>query len=285
MSLTKLPKRALDLLLALIARNYPSAFADNVISRIEAHALTDDQTDKLFSQIVKVVSERGLSEENLKSFSESVMGQFVYGQEAEDLLLLRLLGSRNAGFYVDIGAHHPRRFSNTYLLYLRGWRGINIDAMPHSMDAFRKERPADINLEIACSSSSSVQDFYIFSESALNTSSPEIASEYTKIGHRLVETVVTRTVTLKEIFDTYLDDRTKIDLLTIDVEGVEIEVLRSNDWSKYRPEFLIVEILDKDLESVTESSVYQFLKDVGYVAVSKLINSVILVDRGRSCVD
>src|SRR5581483_8094739 len=73
--------------------------------------------------------------------------QLVYSQEGEDLLLARLFDGQKKGFYVDVGAHHPFRFSNTYLLYLNGWRGINIDAMPGSMAAFRKLRPRDINIE------------------------------------------------------------------------------------------------------------------------------------------
>jgi hypothetical protein len=67
-----------------------------------------------------------------------------YAQEGEDLLLARCLAYRDMGFYVDIGAHHPKRFSNTYLFYRRGWCGINIGAMPGSMSQFRRVRPRDI---------------------------------------------------------------------------------------------------------------------------------------------
>ena len=75
-----------------------------------------------------------------------------YAQDSEDLLVLSLLGdSKPPGFYVDVGAHHPARYSNTLLFYLKGWRGINIDALPGSMDLFRTWRPLDVNLEIAIS--------------------------------------------------------------------------------------------------------------------------------------
>jgi hypothetical protein len=75
-----------------------------------------------------------------------------YSQEGEDMLLERFLEHRHSGFYVDVGAHHPRRFSNTYRLYRRGWRGLNIDANPGSMALFRHVRPRDINIEAAVSS-------------------------------------------------------------------------------------------------------------------------------------
>lgn len=70
-----------------------------------------------------------------------------YSQEGEDMILHRIFERQCKGFYVDIGAHHPFRFSNTYLFYKRGWSGINIDAMPGSMNIFNKFRNRDINLE------------------------------------------------------------------------------------------------------------------------------------------
>ncbi len=72
-----------------------------------------------------------------------------YSIEGEDRIVRSLFWEkRDTGFYVDVGAHHPFRFSNTYLFYTQGWRGINIDATPGSMRAFKKHRPRDINLEI-----------------------------------------------------------------------------------------------------------------------------------------
>jgi hypothetical protein len=71
-----------------------------------------------------------------------------WSQEGEDLILARIFGDKPDGFYVDVGAHHPKRFSNTYYFYRRGWRGINIDAMPGSMLAFNRLRPSDINIEL-----------------------------------------------------------------------------------------------------------------------------------------
>jgi len=70
-----------------------------------------------------------------------------FAQEGEDRVLYRMFQGRfgRPGFYVDVGAHHPTRFSNTYLFYRMGWRGINLDAMPGSMAAFARARPRDIN--------------------------------------------------------------------------------------------------------------------------------------------
>ena len=67
-----------------------------------------------------------------------------YSQEGEDMILRRLFEKQKTGFYVDVGAHHPKRFSNTFFFYKKGWSGINIDAMPNSMRLFDKIRPRDI---------------------------------------------------------------------------------------------------------------------------------------------
>src|SRR5690349_18351333 len=70
-----------------------------------------------------------------------------YSQEGEDMVLRRVFEHKAHGFYVDVGAHHPMRFSNTYFFYRRGWRGINIDARPGSKREFDRARPRDINVE------------------------------------------------------------------------------------------------------------------------------------------
>ncbi|MFM6346540.1 MAG: hypothetical protein ACKPFK_15520, partial [Dolichospermum sp.] len=87
-----------------------------------------------------------------------------YSQEGEDLILARFFEKEKNGFYVDIGAHHPQRFSNTYYFYLKGWSGINIDAMPGSMKIFDDLRPLDINLEIPISDKSEILTYYEFDE-------------------------------------------------------------------------------------------------------------------------
>ncbi|HWR59941.1 MAG TPA: FkbM family methyltransferase, partial [Thermodesulfovibrionales bacterium] len=96
-----------------------------------------------------------------------------YSQEGEDLILRRIFSNITNGFYVDIGAHHPKRFSNTYLFYRQGWCGINIDAMPGSMKLFNKFRPRDINLEFAVANGNNKMTYYEFNLPALNSFSKD----------------------------------------------------------------------------------------------------------------
>src|SRR4030066_382437 len=92
-------------------------------------------------------------------------------QEGEDILLRRLFKSDylKKGFYVDVGAHDPVRFSTTLHFYLNGWNGINIDPAPGFKCKFDKLRERDINIEIGISSKEEELSYYSFSESAFNT--------------------------------------------------------------------------------------------------------------------
>ena len=99
-----------------------------------------------------------------------------YSQNGEDLIINRFLNNKKKGFFVDVGAHHPIRFSNTFLFYKKGWSGINIDAMPGSMKYFNKYRPRDINIEMGVGIKKNRSIFYQFNEPALNTFDSKEAS-------------------------------------------------------------------------------------------------------------
>jgi len=103
------------------------------------------------------------------------IGRLSYAQEGEDLVLARILGELGitTGFFVDIGAHHPARFSNTYYFYRRGWRGINVDALPGTKRLFQRMRSRDITIECGVGSQEGVLKYFAFNEPALNTFSEQ----------------------------------------------------------------------------------------------------------------
>jgi FkbM family methyltransferase len=163
-----------------------------------------------------------------------------FAQEGEDRLLARLLEGTRAGFYVDVGAHHPQRFSNTYAFYLRGWRGINIDPLPGMRELFDRIRPEDINLETAIGFRS-IRTYFQFAETALNTFDPELSEERVRKGHRPSARQEIAVVPLADVLDRRVPPGTPIDFLTVDAEGLDLEVLRSNDWRRFRPRFVLAE--------------------------------------------
>lgn len=203
--------------------------------------------------------------------------QESYSQEGEDVVLKRIFGGKPDGFYVDVGAHHPVRFSNTYLLYRQGWRGINIDAAPDSMVEFRKHRPRDINVECLVSSTEEPQHFFIFNEQALNTASPALAQQR---SHENSTYHVEREVSLPgrrldKLLSTLLPPGQTIDFLNVDVEGADLDVLRSNDWDRYRPQYVLVEILSAATGDLEQSDIARFLHDRAYRLFAKFYNSVL----------
>ena len=202
-----------------------------------------------------------------------------YAQEGEDLLLLRMFSDTRSGVYVDVGAHHPFRFSNTQLLHERGWRGINIDARPGSMENFRRFRPLDANLEIGISGARIRLVYHVFAEPALNTFDAELARVRLSQGWKQVCTQTIDCYPLAEILAREVPKlgTRSIDLLSVDVEGLDLEVLRSNDWQRFRPRAIVAEILGTDVASMSDSEVTRFLGSVGYRPYAKLVNSAIFL--------
>lgn len=201
-----------------------------------------------------------------------------YSQEGEDAVVARVLEeSVHSGFYVDIGAFHPMQYSNTYAFYRRGWRGINIDARPGSMAPFNQLRPRDINLELAISDSPEVLTYYEFNEPALNGFCKEVALKAEGSGHyRIVATRQIQTVTLAQALNNHLPEGQSIDLLDIDVEGLDERVLRSNNWDKYRPRIILTEAIGlREISRAFECPLVPLLGNYGYELVAKTMNTLI----------
>jgi len=222
---------------------------------------------------------RGLVPVKLRNFLSQQEGdQYstkVYSQEGEDILLKRIFDHSPPGFYVDIGAHHPYRFSNTKLLYDLGWKGINIEPNPDVADLFKATRPRDLNLSLGVSATNSTISYYRFSHPALNTFSKEVMESKKQ---NLVDSLQIKTQRLEEILDEHLSSGQKIDLMTLDTEGLDMEILGSNNWSKYRPKYLIVEVAPGTVEDLLNDPMHLFLKDKGYSCYSKLSRSALYVD-------
>ncbi|MGB3309219.1 MAG: FkbM family methyltransferase [Nodosilinea sp.] len=203
-----------------------------------------------------------------------------FSQEGEDRILARLFERKEKGFYIDVGAHHPQLFSNTYLFYLMGWRGINIDAMPGSMDAFGELRPDDINLERAIAEKESELIYYMFSNPAYNGFSKELSEERDGLRGvvKLVSQETIKTHKLSDILDDHVPQSTSIDFMSIDVEGLDYQVLLSNNWYKHRPKVILLEELEFDLSKPFEvSKSYTFLKGQGYKLLAKTMNTIFYV--------
>jgi len=198
-----------------------------------------------------------------------------YSQEGEDMILRRIFEYSEPGFYVDIGAHHPKRFSNTYYFYRKGWRGINIDATPGSMKLFNKERGGDINLEIAVANEKREMTYYIFNEPAVNTFDEKFLDKAIDDGYEMIRKQKIETIALKEILTEYLPKNKKIDFMSVDVEGFDLEVLKSNDFDLFRPSYILVECHGADVNEIEHNDIYNFLREKNYDFFGKTVLTLI----------
>ncbi len=194
----------------------------------------------------------------------------VYSQDGEELFLREYFYEKKIekGFYVDIGAHHPFRYSNTYWAYKKGWNGINIDANSDAIEKFNMWRPDDHNVHCGIASELGEMDYYVFAESGVNTFCRQEIENWDDI-REIKKVPVSR---LEDILNQYHVG--EIDFMDIDVEGMEMQVLSSNDWEKYRPTIILCE-QKVQFDAVLQSDIYTFLIQQGYKAVCKFGRTVI----------
>ena len=203
-----------------------------------------------------------------------------FSQDGEDLLLRPLLLANTAnyddykGFYIDIGAHHPFRYSNTMHFYEQGWRGINIEPTPAAIELFNQYRERDVNLNIGIGGERGKKTLYQYSESSLNSFEQHV-SEGNDGSYAVVGTVEVEIYTLAQTLEQYLPANTAIDFMSIDVAGLDLALLNSNNWEKYRPRFVMVEDVDSNFSKLDASEVYRFLADHNYEIAGKTLRTLI----------
>ena len=182
-----------------------------------------------------------------------------FSQFGEDLFINEFFKDKLNGKYVDLGAFHPMRLNNTYLLHKKGWSGTNVDLNPISIDLFKIARKKDVNICCLISNETDVQkDVYIHHDwSADNTvvldnNSEDKTNEKRRMNCRNFESLITH----------------KFDFLNIDLEGHDYEVLKTINLKKYNPKLICVEILEnsKDYHNTfkyMKNNNYEFVKRCG----------------------
>ena len=191
-------------------------------------------------------------------------------------MILAHLLPKSSGFYVDVGAFHPVKFSNTYLFYKKGWRGINIDAAPGVMTEFNKLRSEDTNIAMGVSDEEGLLTFYLVDRgSSVNTFNYENL-KMLGLSEKIREKIKVPVKRLENILnESFRGSPEEIDFLSIDVEGYEVNIIKSNNWTKYRPKVILIESFETMNHSTNfDRQFIDYLKPYGYTLFSKTPNSI-----------
>ena len=198
-----------------------------------------------------------------------------------DIVINAIFKDKKKGIYIDIGCHHPLINNNTYILYKRGWNGINVDLDFSSIEMFNFFRPNDFNCKVALSNKKGESDLFFFHNRAPKNTLNKINGK----GAKLVKKI--KTDTLDNIIKQSKLSIKKIDFLTIDVEGNELNVLRGFDLNKYEPKVIVLELINKknnsfheqEIKDIQKSKIYKYMIKKNYKLANWIHNDLIFVSK------
>jgi FkbM family methyltransferase len=206
---------------------------------------------------------------------DQLFGGVTYAQHGDDIVIRAIFHSLGIGTpsYLDLGAHHPENISNTKLFYDSGSRGINVEANPELHKLFLEQRPQDINLNVGVGIKSGFQEFYMIdSFSGRNSFIKEVAEGFV-VDYPEFNITETRQLPIFTV-DQILKHRLTPDFLTIDIEGMDYEVLASINYCLHPFKVICVE-----LQPYSEEDIRSLMHNVGYYAVIRCGANLIFVDK------
>ena len=191
----------------------------------------------------------------------------------EDKFIKNYFKNKSSGFYIDAGCYHPLDGNNTHLLYKKGWNGINFDINFYSIKLFNFLRDRDVNINSGISCKKDKLTMYYRKEiNMLNTLDPKIAKIRFKNGYKKTSIKVN---TLNFFMSKYFKNLKKIDFINIDVEGSEMDVLKSLNFKFHKPQLICVEIHNTtkingvNYKYLKSNSIYKYLINKKYRVVWK----------------
>ena len=192
-----------------------------------------------------------------------------FSQNSEEQVLRDFFSDISNGFYIDVGCHHPRRFSNTALLYKNGWNGINIDANQKNLKLFNVFRKRDKNINALISEKPEKLKYYYFDDSALNgILSFSKVDSLKDLGYKVINEEIITTQRLDDILVTCKVPNKTIDLLDIDVEGYDFQVLKSIDLNLFHVKVILIETGEN------ENLIIKYLSNYNYNIYKKIDRNI-----------
>ncbi len=227
---------------------------------------------------MKILKELYYNKYSKKSFSISSV----------DLILDRIFSNFKDGIYLDIGCNHPIKYNNTYLLFKKGWKGINVDLDSDSIKQFNLMRRNDHNVnELITSKDNEEKDLYFYHRrSAINTISKDLAE---KRQTKPINIKKLKGLSINTIIEESPFKNKKINLLSIDIENYEYEALKEFNFNKYNIDVIVSEVTDLDsstlelhnnsLEKITESKIYNLLTRNNYKLINWVNSDLVFINK------
>ena len=234
---------------------------------------------------MKILNKIYLNLQNI--YKKIILQDKYYSFSGVDIVLKKIFYQQEKGFYIDVGCQNPIKNNNTYLLYKKGWEGINIDLDKDNINLFNSARPKDSNFNKAISSDTKNVELYFYhKKSPINTIDKK-TSDFQKAKVTSIKKINTDTldnIILNSKYKNYT-----FDLLSIDVEGHELDVLKGFDLDKYSPKVIVVEYLDLNvskleiknlsIENVLNSEIYKYLISKNYILVNSIYCDLVFVNK------
>ena len=234
---------------------------------------------------MKILNKIYLNLQNI--YKKIILQDKYYSFSGVDIVLKKIFYQQEKGFYIDVGCQNPIKNNNTYLLFKKGWEGINIDLDKDNIDLFNSARPKDSNFNKAISSEiKNVELYFYHKKSPINTIDKK-TSDFQKAKVTSIKKI--NTDTLDNIILNSKYKNHTFDLLSIDVEGHELDVLKGFDLYKYSPKVIVVEYLDLNvskleiknlsIENVLNSEIYKYLISKNYILVNSIYCDLVFVNK------
>ncbi len=206
-----------------------------------------------------------------------------YSQQGEDIIVMEILDSMGIAdpVYLDVGASHPMKMNNTFLFYLRGSRGVLVEPNPTLFELLKSKRKEDTVLNVGIGfDKPSEADYYISDEPTWNTFSKEHADRIVSEKKRqILATIKMKLVPINSVIAGYF--KKTPDFLSLDTEGLDYEILKTLDFSKYKIKVICVETIKLNATEKSED-IDRFLKSKNYeLRAMTAINSIYVLKEGK----
>jgi FkbM family methyltransferase len=208
-------------------------------------------------------------------------GDESFSQSGEDLIvnfMFTFLGITKVT-YLDVGANHPTELSNTYYFYRKGYRGVLVEPNVALCQQLRAVRPGDTTLAAGIGVAAAREaDYYVMNYPALNTFSKaeaEHQAEATKGRISVREVIKVPLLSINDVMAEHFKGAPTF--LSIDTEGLDLAILKSLDFERFRPKVVCAETL---VSSTTKTipEIPEFMASRGYVDRGGSIVNTIFID-------